>query len=309
MSDRRLRLTIVGGFLGSGKTTWLRHQLFEGRFAGAHIIVNEAAGTPVDDAFLGTDDSVTVLADGCACCEGAARFQATLVALCDQRSQGEGPEAIVLETSGLADPGAIIALIQAHPILVRQIVVADVCVVVDALHARVQLEEFTLARAQIDVADHLIVTKTDAADPDHSARVLKTLAMLAPSARVSLATFGSARATPDIPLGTRPYQLGDSGTINAVTPVQLDLGDSPDWTALTLWLSALLHARGATLIRTKGVIETPAGRLLLQAVRNQVQSPEILPPSATRRPTDNILILIGQDLSQDQLARSFAALS
>src|SRR4051794_27150549 len=51
-SDGRMRLTVLGGFLGSGKTTWLRHQLHEGRYSDALIVVNEAAETPVDDALL-----------------------------------------------------------------------------------------------------------------------------------------------------------------------------------------------------------------------------------------------------------------
>ena len=47
-----MRLTVLGGFLGSGKTTWLRHQLHHGLLAGAFVVVNEAAETAVDDALL-----------------------------------------------------------------------------------------------------------------------------------------------------------------------------------------------------------------------------------------------------------------
>ena len=69
-SDGRLPLVIVSGFLGAGKSTWLRHQLHEGRFGRAHVIVNEAAETPVDDLLLSNAESLEVLAGGCACCEG-----------------------------------------------------------------------------------------------------------------------------------------------------------------------------------------------------------------------------------------------
>jgi G3E family GTPase len=68
--EGRMRLTILGGFLGAGKTTWLRHQLHEGHFAKAYVIVNEAASMPIDDALLGKSKHLLVLAGGCACCDG-----------------------------------------------------------------------------------------------------------------------------------------------------------------------------------------------------------------------------------------------
>jgi len=77
-SDGRIRLTILGGYLGSGKTTWLRHQLHHGAFLGAHVIVNEAAQTPVDDALLGGSSRLSVLAGGCACCTGKPELIALL---------------------------------------------------------------------------------------------------------------------------------------------------------------------------------------------------------------------------------------
>ena len=69
-ADGRMRLSILGGYLGSGKTTWLRHQLHEGVFNDAFVIVNEAAETPVDDALLQNSSKLAVLAGGCACCTG-----------------------------------------------------------------------------------------------------------------------------------------------------------------------------------------------------------------------------------------------
>ena len=77
----------IAGNIGSGKTTWLRHQLFEGRFSGAHLIVNEAAGTPVDHGLLKGAVAQTVLAGGCACCTGAEAFRDTLLTICDARSR------------------------------------------------------------------------------------------------------------------------------------------------------------------------------------------------------------------------------
>ena len=59
-----MRMTVLGGYLGSGKTTWLRHQLYHGQFKDAFVIVNEAAETPVDDAVLRGAQKLAVLAGG-----------------------------------------------------------------------------------------------------------------------------------------------------------------------------------------------------------------------------------------------------
>ena len=88
-----------------------------------------------------------------------------------------------------------------------------------------------------------------------------------------------------------------------ITPARLNIDDSIDWTAYTVWLSALLHARGDDIVRVKGVVRTPAGRLLLQSVRKVVQSPEILPDQGDTR-EDNMIVVIGRGYTPDQLKRS-----
>jgi hypothetical protein len=85
-SDTRMRLTVLGGFLGSGKTTWLRHQLHQGLFRDACIVVNEAAETPVDDALLAGSTKLRCLPR-----LRLLRRQADLIRccgkICDERSQ------------------------------------------------------------------------------------------------------------------------------------------------------------------------------------------------------------------------------
>ena len=306
-TDGRLQLTIVGGFLGSGKTTWLRHQLFAAHFAGAHVIVNEAAETPVDHALLDASGGLTVLADGCACCTGAAAFRDALLAICDRRAEAATGQ-LVLETSGLADPGAIVDLIQSHPVLIRHIVVHEIIVIVDALHGWTALETQPVAQAQIRAADRLVLTKTDLAPADDVGRLRALLQWLSPGAAQSGASFGSESSLPGMAAlpDTSPVLASDAP---AITTCQLDLGPDPDWTALTLWLSALLHARGDQIVRVKGVVAAPAGRLLVQGVRRHVQSPEILPKTDGPQPDDNRIVLIGSGLSSDAVARSFARIA
>lgn len=307
MSEGRVRLTILGGFLGSGKTTWLRHQLHAGRYADAAIVVNEAAETPVDDALLGRASRIVVLAGGCCCCTGRDQLLSALRALCDERSRAGVPKPrlseIVLETSGLADPGAIVEAIRADPVLVHHILVAEIAVAVDALHGLAALRAELLGRRQIEAATRLVVTKVDAAEPALLAVLVATLASLNPAAPVEFTANGSAVAAPDLPPASAE-PLPDIGgrAAEPIFPVRIALGEEIDWTAFTVWLSALLHARGDDVMRVKGVVRTPAGRLLLQSVRRVVQRPEILPEQVQR--DDDVVVLIGRGYSEAELRRS-----
>ena len=87
-----------------------------------------------------------------------------------------------------------------------------------------------------------------------------------------------------------------------IMPTKIDIGDDIDWATFSVWLSALLYARGDDLVRVKGVFATPAGPLLLQAVRKSVQPPELLPPGATGR--KNQIVFIGRGYEGDDLRRS-----
>ncbi len=306
-AEGRMRLTVLGGYLGSGKTTWLRHQLHEGKFKDAYIIVNEAAETPVDDALLGQSSRLSVLAGGCVCCTAKADLIALLRKLCDERSVSgaERLQQIVLETSGLADPGPIVAAIKADPVLVYHIVVSEIIVAVDALNALSQLKTEPLGRRQIETADRLIVTKADVAEEGTVKTLLATLKTLNPLAKLLGASMGVEIPLPEWE-GVAPEHLPDllhDEVRPPIIPARLYIDDSIDWTAFTVWLSALLHARGEDIVRVKGVVRTPAGRLLLQAVRKVVQSPEILPEQNDMR-EDNMIVVIGRGFTPEQLKRS-----
>jgi G3E family GTPase len=305
--DGRLRLTILGGYLGSGKTTWLRHQLFEGTFGKAHILINEAAETPVDDTLLASQAAgVTMLSGGCACCTGKDDLVAALRAFCDihsrQKPEDRETSQIVLETSGLADPAAILDAIQQDSVLVHHIRVAEILVMVDAMNAAEQLRTEFLGRAQIEAADRIILTKVDAVPDNVLATVVATVRHLNPGARIEAAVKGQSFTLPDLP-PVPPYdlpRLSDGG--EPIQPTRIDIPENVDWATFSVWLSALLYARGDDLVRVKGVFETPAGPLLLQAVRKSVQPPELLPREAAQR--QNQIVFIGRGYKGDDLRRS-----
>lgn len=305
--DGRLRMTILGGYLGSGKTTWLRHQLFAGDFGAAHVLVNEAAETPVDDTLLAAQAvGLVTLAGGCACCTGKDDLVAALRALCDQRSRQNGAnrlrQQIILETSGLADPAAILDIIRTDSVLVHHIRVTEIIVLVDALNAAAQLRTEVLGRTQIEAADRIILTKADTVPATTLARVIATVKRLNPIAGIEAAIKGQPTAIPDLPVGD-PLDLPHLAQDNdPIQPVKIDIPPYVDWASFSVWLSALLFARGDDLVRVKGVFETPAGPLLLQAVRKSVQPPELLPQDATQ--SQNQIVFIGRRFNKEELCSS-----
>jgi G3E family GTPase len=209
----------------------------------------------------------------------------------------------VIETSGLADPGPIVAAIRADPMLAYHIVISEIVVAVDAVYGLEQLRQEPLSRRQMELADRLVVTKVDEVDETALARLLATLRAINPGAAISGAVRGSDTVLPDCS-GAEPEVLGEIG--EGSTPIRalkLDIGEDIDWTAFSVWLSALIHARGDDILRVKGVVRAPAGRLLLQSVRRIVQSPEILPENKPLG-DDNSLVFIGRGFGADQLARS-----
>lgn len=308
-----MRLTVLGGYLGSGKTSWLRHQLHAGLYEDAFILVNEAAETPVDDVLLQRASRMAVLAGGCACCTAKGELIRMLRAVCDERSRtgsGEGRfEQIVMETSGLADPGPIVAAIQTDPVLVNHIVIHEIVVAVDGLNALAQLRAEPLGRRQIETADRLVVTKIDAAQASALATLGATLRLLNPGASISGAVQGQEGALPEF-AEARPDVLPDLPEADPapIFPTRLALGEDIDWTAFSVWLSALLHARGDDVVRVKGVVRTPAGRLLLQSVRRIVQSPEMLPEPSEQDEAreDDMIVVIGRGYRAEDLRRSLA---
>jgi G3E family GTPase len=188
-----------------------------------------------------------------------------------------------------------------------------VTVAVDALHGLDQLQSEPLGRAQVQLADRLAITKVDAADTARLRAMLATLRTLNPTAAMSGSVHGSPVALPDF-AGVAPLPLaaGRETAAQPIVAVKLALGGDVDWTAFALWLSALLHARGNDVLRVKGVVRTPAGRLLLQGVRHTVQSPEILPDDGNDADEADAVVIIGRGFNAhalQQSLRSFAGLA
>lgn len=312
--ENRLRLTILGGFLGAGKSTWLRHQLFVKTYDQPHVIVNEVASHAVDDTLLAGARCLDVLAGGCVCCDQKEQMIALLHRICNDRSRMQDAPQIrqlVFEMSGVADPAQVLTAIQNDPILNRHIILEEIIVVVDALHGLEQLHTEPLCRRQIEAADQILITKTDCCDAQTLGTLLATLRQINPASERHASVFGVQEPLPDASFA-QPAQLpdldGQTQEPLSSCPLSLDKygTDETSWVGFSVWLSAMLHTHGNHMVRVKGVVRTPGGRLLLQSVRKVMQAPEMLPdlPVSGGRSSDNTIVLIGRGLNPERIGKS-----
>jgi G3E family GTPase len=215
----------------------------------------------------------------------------------------------VLETSGLARPASIVEAIRNDPVLVHRILIDEVMITVDAISALTGLKTDALVRAQIETADVLVITKLDALGSEEVVRLAATLKHLNPGARIIGTVKGEAVALPDYAKATVEDlpALGMLPVPGPIVAVDIDIDPAMGWEVFSVWLSALLHVRGDEILRIKGVVRTPNGRVLLQCVQKAVLPPEILPETAAAdRSFDNRLAFIGRGFDAERLKRSLA---
>jgi G3E family GTPase len=300
-------VTIVGGFLGSGKTSYLREAL-----AGATdtaVIVNEFGAVGLDhQLLLAAQERVELLGGGCACCVRRADLAAALRGLLDDRDRGRARlGGVVIETSGLADPAPIVFTVTTDPMLRHHFAVDRVIVTVDAVNVRAQLASQPETAKQIAVADELIITKTDLVEAEALQELACALAALNPSAAIRTAVHGVvAERAPlrgrsgRVPAVQRDLGAGHTEDVNQLT---LELDRAVDWLGFAVWLSMLLHAHGEQVLRVKGLVEIePGGHVAVNAVQHVVHRPEHLPSGAGSQ-----IVFITRGLAVDGFARSIAA--
>lgn len=309
---RRRRVTLLSGFLGSGKTTLLRRELDR---AGSHspaVIVNDFGTTMVDDMLLSINgQSPTVLSGGCACCTRREDLAQALAGLLEAEQSGNAPrrDHVVIETSGLSDPGPIAFTIANDPVLKHHYVLARVCVTVDALTGLGSIEQHEIAVRQLLAADDVLVTKVDLAEPEHLTVLVQRLRELNPSAVISITANGELLRTEALSGATasKPpvqFSAGPAHT-SAISTLELAMDEPLDWQAFAVWLSLLLHRHGPDVLRVKGVLDIRGvGPVALNGVQHVVHRPEHLTdpvPPGTR------LVFIVRNIDPKLLKRSLHA--
>ncbi|MFN3544266.1 MAG: CobW family GTP-binding protein [Thiobacillus sp.] len=180
-----LPVTLLTGFLGSGKTTVLNHLVRT--LPRTAILMNEFGEVALDHQLLQKmEGPMALLSGGCVCCTISGSLSPTLKNLWMARQRGDIPpfERVIIETTGVADPVPVLDNLL-HDNWVRARFRLDgIVTTVDALFAMGQLDEHMEAAKQVAVADKLLLTKTDLATPKQIVALRERLAALNPAAEI-----------------------------------------------------------------------------------------------------------------------------
>jgi G3E family GTPase len=184
----RIPVTLVTGFLGSGKTTLINAGLKSPDLAKTVVVVNEFGAVGLDhQLFTNSNDAVVVLENGCLCCTVKSDLIRTLNDLYHDRARGDVPDFdnVVIETTGLAEPGPILQAFLSEPTLDGLYRVVNVVTVVDAVNWQSTSQRHDEALRQVALADDLLVSKTDLAGDEAFAVLAQKLKAINPAAQIS----------------------------------------------------------------------------------------------------------------------------
>ncbi len=325
-------VTIITGFLGSGKTTVLNRLLKLPSLADTAVIVNEFGAVGLDHLLIeqAIEDAV-LLKNGCICCTVRGDIADTLELLWQRRESGALPpfRRIAIETTGLADPAPVAHALLAETDASYACRLDGIVTTVDALHGAAQLDRQPEARRQVAMADRILLSKTDLASAADIASVEARIAALNARAPVRRVVNGDVDASDVFDLGPgdgandariaqwlqaveadphhghahHPFRHGDD-----IGSVVLRCDRPVAWPALQLWLESVLSLRGSDVLRLKGLVLV-AGEdrlVLLQGVHHVLHPPVFLERPAAEAGGTRI-VLITRGLSAAGLRASFAA--
>lgn len=304
----RIPVTVLTGFLGSGKTTLLNRLLKLPDLQGTAVIVNEFGEVGIDNELITqTSEDTVLLANGCMCCA----LRGDLIDALNRVLERTGPQLrqVLLETSGLADPGPILRTLMGDPAIRGRFELAGVACTVDAVLGMETLDRQPESVRQVAVADQLFLTKTDLlvdgiASPALLARI-RDISALAPMHLASeqqpqaLRQLIQARNEPGKDQGDALYYRpspsaaaldpsADSPHRDGISSFVLVRDEPLPREAFVAWLDMVIAMRGEDLLRVKGIVhlaEQPDQPLVIHGVQHLFHPPEFLPawPGPDRR--------------------------
>jgi G3E family GTPase len=307
----RVPVTIVTGFLGAGKTTLVRRFLGTPEGRNTALVVNEFGQEGIDDALLrSSSDEITLLGNGCICCNTRTDLQIALRKLVADRERGKIPyfDRVLIETSGLADISPILQTFATDKALGGEFAIEVVLTLVDAVNGARNLDKAPEARKQAILADRLVITKTDLADIKTKKTLTAKLKALNPRADIDMISHGEIDPKHLIDSGqdaTAPRHAGfvaEASHSDGIASFVIREKTPLDWPVFQRAIDTLVSLRGPDLLRIKGLLnlEGSKGPVVFQAVQHLIHPPVELAewPDKDR---NTRLVFITRDVSEKQV--------
>jgi G3E family GTPase len=267
--DGRTPVVVVTGFLGSGKTTLVN--LLLKREPESLVIVNEFGEVPVDHLLVeSSSEKAVALPNGCLCCHLRGDLEEALIGAAMRRRRGEiaGFDRVIVETSGLADPGPVAQTLYADAALARDFKLGPIVTVVDAADPAARGISPEIARGQIAAADLVVLSKVDRAASTVEAEA--EVHALNPGVRCIAARYGEVDPRAILELNTSSKTtLRPAAHSGAIRSFVLPFDAPVPRALLEHFIATLVELRGADLLRVKGVVALQeGGSVLVQGVRH-----------------------------------------
>jgi G3E family GTPase len=279
----RLPVTVITGFLGAGKTTLLRRFLTTPEGEATAVVVNEFGSVAIDDVLLcGSSDEITLLGNGCLCCNTRSGLQNALRGLVAERAQGSVPpfRRVVIETSGLADPGPILQTFASDRALGGEFHVELVLTVVDAVSGLATLEWSAEARKQVILADRLVISKLDLDTDGAQERLRERLRALNPHALIFTAVDGNLDPRcltlfGDMQPAAHVGFLAEASHSDGIASFVFSEDTPIAWHAFSRAMETLIALRGPDLLRVKGFLNVAGcqGPVVVHVVQHVAHPP------------------------------------
>lgn len=321
-TENRLPITIVTGFLGSGKTTVLSKVLKHPRFQNTSVIINEYGQAGLDHRLIRRiEEQTRLLSGGCICCNMREDLVNELKDILNIYERKEVfTDRVVIETTGLADPAPILFSILMDPILTNHFYVDFTVCCLDAANGELHLRENPESIKQIVTADKVIITKTDLVDEKTVAALRKRVQLLNPAAEVMTAANGNIDAEAlfvrnekapehtaadlnEIEQKLKNYEIKHNECVRSMS---IKFYEPLEWTAFGLWMSMLLYAHGEKMFRIKGIVDVgDRGPIVINGVQHIIHPPQHLDDWNGEEKNSQIVFIM-KDIEPQQIFRSLS---